>query len=311
MANPTNDQRSRERRNFEYLLRTGLVLPSEPEQKFNPYHDPHSGQFTTASGTGGSGTASKLIPSSTPPLRTRKIVPGPKQPTMPRRLLQRRNDGRPVAELTPLHNELRADAVKFPPKPGTQEWSVVDLADWKLAGGDIYTFKRQWVRGYRDAIKAAAQRFDLPVGLVAGVAFTEVGGDPLAIDKVAYNVRDLVGSSARDRTSFGNLSVQFRRAATSLGYDPENELTSRQCEAVLSSLQDPRVNIFVAAKHLSDLRNVDFRTIPSSQLTQRQIEIVASRYNRGMELSRSDIERNLSYGRSITKRWRALNSLVQ
>ena len=80
---------------------------------------------------------------------------------------------------------------------------------------------------------------------------------------------------------------------------------------VLSSLQDPQVNIFIAAKHLSDLRNIDFKGTPGSRLTISQIQIIASRYNQGPDLSRQQVEHDLSYGRSVAKRWQLLNHLLR
>lgn len=171
-----------------------------------------------------------------------------------------------------------------------------------------------------DAIRAAAHKYDVPIELLAGVAYNEVGGDPLEADNVAYALRSEVGRNLplvpdlnprRDLTSFGNLSVQLRRASESLNYGESERLTENQRRMILSSLQNPSENIFVAAKHLSDLRDVDFKGTSASKLTRGQIEIIGARYNRGSELSLPQIAKDLSYGKDITKRWRLLKSLVQ
>jgi len=83
-----------------------------------------------------------------------------------------------IPYLSSLHDEILDLASKYPADPGTNEWTVDDLLDWKIGGGNIFDFKSQWVHGYRDAINAAAGRFDLPPELVAGVAFNEVGASP-------------------------------------------------------------------------------------------------------------------------------------
>jgi soluble lytic murein transglycosylase-like protein len=138
-----------------------------------------------------------------------------------------------------------------------------DLVGWQLGRENIFSFKNQWVHGNRSAINAAAKRFDLPPGLVAGVAYNEVGGDPQSIDSLAYALR---GDSTRDRTSFGDLSVQVRRAAEALGYDPSNDLSPSQRRMLIESLKDPTQNIFIAAKHLADLRDKDFKGVRGADL---------------------------------------------
>lgn len=309
---------------FSIYLRTGRKTewgdrPYRDEVKFNPYHDPENGRFTTAARAGivsankqeHSSSANIVNPSSRV-LRERRVVAQPGTPThrLPLRVSQRKNDGRPLPELTPSHNEIRALGAKFPPAKGTEQWTLPKAAVWAAGGSDIHQFKRQWVRGYRDAIKAAARRFDLPAGLVAGTAYNEAGGDPLEIDRAAFTVRDLLGDNGRDRTSFGDVSIQLRRAAEALGYDL-NRISSTQREQMIGSLQDPQTGIFVAAKHLSDLRDLDFHGVPGRVLTRDQIEVIATRYNRGSELPKSEIKKNVSYGRAITKRWSLLNQLIR
>jgi hypothetical protein len=212
-----------------------------------------------------------------------------------------------IPYLSSLHDEILDLASKYPLDPGTNEWTVGDLLDWKIGGGNIFDFKSQWVHGYRDAINAAAGRFDLPPELVAGVAFNEVGGDPLFVDDLAYSLRN---GEVRDLTSFGNVSIQVRRAAESLGYDMSQDLSPSQRRMVIASLKQPQENIFIAAKHLSDLRDIDYKGISASNLTESQIEEIATRYNRGPDLSLAKIQKNMSYGQAITKRWDVLRKLL-
>ena len=59
-------------------------------------------------------------------------------------------------------------------------WGASDVAWWKSFGGQqyLYDYKDRWVRGYRGAIRAAADTYNIPRVLLAGVAWVEVGGDP-------------------------------------------------------------------------------------------------------------------------------------
>ena len=127
------------------------------------------------------------------------------------------------------------------------------------------------------------------------------------VDDLAYSLRN---GEARDLTSFGNVSIQVRRAAESLGYDMSQYLSPSQRRMVIASLEQPQENIFIAAKHLSDLRDVDCKGISASNLTESQIEEIATRYNRGPDLSLAKIQQNMSYGQAITKRWDVLSKLL-
>ncbi len=132
------------------------------------------------------------------------------------------DDGR-----SPLHQQIIQEASKQAVDQNVKEWTTVDILRWKAPKvGDpnyIHEFKSQWVRGYREVIKAAARQFDLPELLVGGVAYAEVGGDPLWIDDVAYAVRSfdhladpvlepLTITGQPERTSFGNVSTQVRES---------------------------------------------------------------------------------------------------
>jgi len=215
-----------------------------------------------------------------------------------------------------LHKEIIKEASKPTVDKNVKEWTTADILRWKTPiVGDpnyIHEFKVQWVRGYREVLKAAAKRFDIPELLMGGVAYAEVGGDPLWIDGVAYAVRSfdhladpvlepLTVTTSPDLTSFGNLSTQVRRAADSLGYDA-SKLTGEQRSLIVSSLKNSRENIFIAAKHLADLRDIDFRGKSAASMMQEDIKVTATRFNRGPDHSLNSIKKNMSYGQSILKR---------
>jgi len=182
---------------------------------------------------------------------------------------------------------------------------MAETARWQ-AGGDLFKFKDQWVSGHRDAVLDAAATFDIPPQLLAGVAYNEVGGDPPIFDDVGQFVNPFLGKP-RDQTSFGPVSIQIRRAGQSLDYGP---LSKGQQQSLIESAKDPDINIYMAAKHLSDLRDIDFAGTTGKEMTAPQMEVTATRYNRGPDLSVRQIHSNLDYGKDFTKRWDHLNALI-
>lgn len=310
---------------FQFWLRTGRRSPME--YKFNGWHDPEDGKFTHVGGgryfppgsQASSGRRARMLNArSAPP------TPGAAKPRLSSTAEKEgaaRSGPRvpPLPYLSSTHNEIRDLASRYKARPGTEEWTPVKATRYYVGGEDIHAFKAQWVRGHRDAIVAAARRYDLPVELLAGVAYNEVGGAPQQADAIAYSLRSEEGRSQlpssrlrrpRDVTSLGDLSVQVRRASEALGYGQSERLTESQRRMLLSSLKEPSAGILIAAKHLSDLRNIDFKGTPSERLTRAQIEVIGARYNRGPDLPLAHIRSDLSYGKAITKRWRRLRGLI-
>ena len=118
--------------------------------------------------------------------------------------------------------------------------------------------------------------------MLAGIAWQEVDGDPRVVDDIAYHVRRVVpGLRSADKTSMGPLSVQVRRAAEVLGYDPRR-LSGRRRRIVVSAVREPRQNIFIAAAYLAGLRSeTDFAAVAPERLTRGQLQDLAARYNGG------------------------------
>ena len=98
-----------------------------------------------------------------------------------------------------------------------------------------------------------------------------------------------------DLTSFGNTSIQVRRALEMLEYDT---YTENQKQATIESLENPIQNIYMAAKHLDVLRNVDFYGVSADELSDEDIQSIASRYNLGPEVDK-ELAMSWSYGKSI------------
>jgi len=224
------------------------------------------------------------------------------------------DDGRSL-----IHKEIIEMAEQAQVDKDVKEWTTWDIIKWKfpiLGDPDyIFDFKKQWVHAYRDVIKAAARKFDLPELLVGAIAYSEVGGDPLWIDGIAHSVREfdhaadpllepLTITKQPELTSFGNVSIQIRRAAEVLGYEPE-KLSEEQEDLIIESLKEPKQNIFIAAKFLAELRDIDFKGKSAEEMTLEDIMVVAVRWSRRLELSLEDIKSIIASGEGkiVTQIW--------
>lgn len=142
--------------------------------------------------------------------------------------------------------------------------------------------RRQYISANSALIKAAAQDAGLPPEMVAGIAWQEVEGDPGVLDDLAYEGRKVLPfGEDPDRTSMGPMSIQVRRAAEVLGYDP-NHLTDMQRDVVVDSIKDPAKNIFISSEYLAQLKaESGFADVPPEQMTRAQLQELAARYNGG------------------------------
>lgn len=165
---------------------------------------------------------------------------------------------------------------------------------WTHEGSD--EFREQWIKDNKQTIIAAAKEAGLPPDLVAGIAWQEVGGKGRVWDDVTQFFRNAAESEwspvipenlpgraggAPDEVSYGPLSIQVRRAAEVLGYDPES-LSDQQRDEVIAASEDPRTNILISAQHLADLKaQSGFADVPADQMTPEQYAELGARYNGG------------------------------
>lgn len=142
--------------------------------------------------------------------------------------------------------------------------------------------RREYISANSAFIKAAAQDAGLPPEMVAGIAWQEVMGDPAVMDDLAYEGRKVLPfGEDPDKTSMGPMSIQVRRAAEVLGYDPQH-LTDIQRDQVVGALKDPAKNIFIASEYLAQLKaESGFADVPPDQMTRAQMQELAARYNGG------------------------------
>lgn len=231
-----------------------------------------------------------------------------------------------VPEGTPLtgnkitldeYNRLLAES-KLP----NNDWGGMDVAKWKAPewlGGDpnhLRDYKDQWIRDHATSIELQARANDLPPELLAGTAWNEVGGDPVWIDDIAHDVRSFdhmadpylpTVTNDPSLTSAGDVSIQLRRAAESLGMDPNN-LSYSDRLAIMNLLKNDQANLQIVGDHLRDLANIDYAGKP---IDDEAMRVIGARYNRGPDLSLDKIKKNTSYGDLIVKQKEKLQRLLR
>ena len=180
----------------------------------------------------------------------------------------------------------------------------------------------------RESLKKAAEVYDIPAELLACVAWIEVAGDPMWADPAAYGAREFVPDMTWDimhflfpkiydklhkfywdasETSFGYLSMQLGVAANMIGLDSEdlNLFTEARLSQVLS---DPEMSIMFAARHLAQLKNIDYPDVPASELTLDEMKVIANRYNMGSSLPLEEI--GYDYGIRFWERLADMDKLL-
>lgn len=159
--------------------------------------------------------------------------------------------------------------------------------------------RRAYISGNKELIRAAAHDSGLPPEMVAGIAWQEVEGKPGWVDDVGHEGRKIIpGTDDPDMTSMGPLSIQVRRAAEVLGYDPHN-LSDMQRGQVVEALRDPAQNVFIASEYLAQLKAESaFADVPPDQMTRAQMQELAARYNGGPYYESDAAQR---YGRGFDR----------
>jgi hypothetical protein len=190
------------------------------------------------------------------------------------------------SKVSPKLQEIRARLDGMPEAKGNNYWLPSNSDE----------DRREWIEANRQQIQDAAKYTGLPPDMIAGIAWQEVQGDPGWADDIAQNYRqnqdeagpvmrwvaDKVGLSGEaDETSMGPMSIQLRRSAEVLGYDPQN-MTQTQWDEVEAATQDPGTNIYIASEYLAQLKaESEFADVPADEMTPAQYQELAARYNGG------------------------------
>jgi hypothetical protein len=200
-----------------------------------------------------------------------------------------------TGRVSPILADIRAAASTLP--GGNVAWDWSDVERWRqqdagkpVPGETADEFRQRWIHHNKDVIIAAAAKYGLPADFVAGVAMQELPGEPMSKDETVFLMRKFAPDAVLEHldpraavppewTSMGAVDMQIRRAADALGYDA-TQLTWSQREEVAESLRDAKQNIFIVAKHLSDLKqSTDFPF--AEQLTVAQMAELEARYTSG------------------------------
>ncbi len=192
----------------------------------------------------------------------------------------------------------RVDEYGFP------HWNGFDFFRWYAlptnwtyitGGAYLWLYKTSWLIHHRKMIKQYAKEAQIPVLLLAGVAISEVGGTPERLKgHGVLQARQVLDEISRkknkysNKTSVGSIAIQLGVAAQTLGIDPKS-LDHFQQYRLAQCLLDNSFNIRVVAFHLRDLILYDNPDINTESLTDEQIILAGSRYNRGIQRGASDI----------------------
>lgn len=222
---------------------------------------------------------------------------------------------------------------------GFPHWNGVDFLRWKTlptnwrfdtGTAHLWIYKTAWLVYHRNMLKKSAEEAQIPLLLLAGVAAAEVGGAPERFKSVGVlQVRQILETISRredkalsNATSVGSIAIQLGVAASTMGIRPD-KLTSFEQFQLSNCLLDNRFNIRVVAFHLRDLIMLSCPGKDTAHLTDEQIIIIGSRYNRGTQREIQSITDSISapvgtkqreyseYGRRIIEKKTAIMEIMR
>jgi hypothetical protein len=209
-------------------------------------------------------------------------------------------------------------------------WYILPT-NWNYMTGNSYLwlYKTSWLIYHRDRIKQYAREAEIPALLLAGVAVSEVGGTPERFKVFSVlQIRQIIekiskgNNKSSNATSVGSIAIQLGVAAKTLGINPD-ALDNAQQLRLAQCLLENSFNIRVVAFHLRDLILYDNPGIDTSHLTDEQIILAGSRYNRGTRRKSDDIINSIhspqgggtreysEYGRNIIEKKQTIIKILQ
>lgn len=226
----------------------------------------------------------------------------------------------------------KVDEYGFPHWDGIDflRWMILPT-DWDFGTGSAYLwlYKSAWLVHHREMIKQYAYEARIPDLLLAGVAVSEVGGVPerlksMGVLQAKQVLDELTGEKNKysNRTSVGSIAIQLGVAAQTLGVDPTT-LDRFQQFRLSQCLLENSFNIRVVAFHLRDLILYDNPGINTAILSDEQLILAGSRYNRGIQRSAKDIIKSIhepigsptreysEYGRRILEKKQTLLKILE
>ena len=233
---------------------------------------------------------------------------------------------------TVVNRYCRVTGANFP------HWTLLDfLRFWALPDNHrfitgksyLWAYKAAWLVYNKRSILAIAREEQISPLLLAGVAAAEVGGTPERLK--GYGVlqfRQVIEKAAHqdnrwsNAVSVGAVAIQLRAVAETLGLDTA-QLTASDQFQLANCLLDNDFNLRVVARHLRQLVLYDYPQADTMNLTDEQIIVAGSRYNRGVQRNKQDFldsihaekgrpEREYSsYGRRILEKRKSIEEILR
>ncbi|MBU2713707.1 PAAR domain-containing protein [Zooshikella harenae] len=220
-------------------------------------------------------------------------------------------------------------------KQPDHDWDTFDYLGYafvKVArkvglGGDpsqshLAQFKNTWVRENKTGIILSARRYNIKPEIIAGIAWTEVGGDSGLLNIAAHEVRSAVDAfeitKSSDKTSFGDVEIQIRRVPETVGITRKLEYCERV--QVINLLKNEQVNIAVVTKYLADMLIQIYPGYTKDSFDDYKIMLSGYLYNMGYphKLLGADkdlniiTQKNISfYGHDLLKKIDAMRELIK
>lgn len=101
-----------------------------------------------------------------------------------------------------------------------------------------------------------------------------------------------------DRTSFGDVSMQIRAGADTLNYKYEY-FSDYSRKEIVKSLKRQVEGIYIMARHLACLRDIDYKGIGATELTEDEVKYISTRYNLGSGRTLDEIKNTCGYGQHV------------
>ncbi len=149
----------------------------------------------------------------------------------------------------------------------------------------LANFKNTWVSDNRDIIIEISNSFNLPPEIIAGIAWTEVGGSPDGEDAFVHDIRSAISKlnigKPPEHTSVGDIQVQIRHIAGYLGFPNPNDLSYYDRLGLIKFIESERNNIYIVGRYISHNLKQVYPEYVAETLTDNDIVMIGFMYNMG------------------------------
>ena len=165
--------------------------------------------------------------------------------------------------------------------------------------------------------------FNLPPEVLAGIAWTEAGGDPEFIDPIMHDARSLLNpiglaDKPPELTSVGDVQIQVRHVAKFLGLDAD-KLSHGDRVGLIKFVENERNNLYIVARYISHSLKQIYPNYTINDIGDNEIVMIEYMYNMGYphpmigpnknleEISQKGISR---YGHDLLNKKAKMRSLL-